>query len=586
MEGNLIKQLENKNIIAWILANNIKTERGIEFDFDRFAFMIDPYLDWSPLQGTRKCSQIGWSVMTNLKLFYAAKFGIPGYGVPAANVIYTMPTDNDIKSFVPSKTNALIANNKIIQEYIKDESGKGDANSIERKKIGNSFVYFKGTKSQTAALAITSDLNIHDESDRSDREIIGQYESRLGTSLYRGQWVFSNPSAPNMPADLMYLRSDQKHWFIKCEHCGHWQYLDWQRLDEVEFTKTIYCFVDVKKQQYICSGCAMPISDENRKRGKWVAKYPDRNVSGYWVSHMMCSWISAQQMLNTQENKSKAYFYNFALGLPYVGSDVVVDSSTIVSNIVLDEVKWEPGRVAMGVDNGDDKHYVIGNQQGIFEIGKTKDWDQIEMLINKYKPYTIIDLNPYPNKPKELAKKYRNIWCSFYLQESKNLDIVDWGTRDKMHMVYPYRNQALDTLVNYIFSGQLKFLKAKSYWEEYIAHWETMYRADMVGTRRAEDVGATTNIVRGVWQTSTGMDHYCHATLYFYLALRRMIGASGAVLSAPGTTPLAYVAKQLGGVPTAPVPGKQPNTIITGKTYIPNLGKTHRSSSGSTSGTM
>ncbi len=573
-----LKSLEDINIIAWIFANGIKTERGEDFDFKKFSFMIDPYLDWTPLQGTRKCSQIGWSVMTNLKLFYAARFGIPGYGIPAANVIYTMPTDSDIKSFVPSKTNALITNNQALTDYVKDEWGnKTNVNSIERKKIGNSFVYFKGTKSKTAALAITSDLNIHDEADRSDKLIINQYESRLGTSMYKGRWIFSNPSSPKMPADQMYLISDQKHWFVKCEHCGHWQYLDWKKLSDHDLVIANHCYVDSVNKIYVCSKCALEITDDNRQRGRWVAKYENKDASGYWVSHMMCSWISAREMLITEETKDKGYFNNFALGLPYVGSDVVVDRQAIINNIVLDEIKYTPGKVAMGVDNGNEKHYVIGDERGIWEIGKTRSWDDIEMLINKYQPYTIIDLNPYPAKPKELAKKYRTLWCSFYINDRKNLGVVQWGNRDKAHMVFPDRNKIIDEIINYIFSGKVKFLRAHSYWEEYINHWETMARID-------EE--STLGIIRGVWQSSTGEDHYCHATVYWYIALMKMIGGQGKVMSAPGADPINKVAQAVGGVKTAPIPGKSPGTSITGKSYIPDLSKTRRSGSGSTSGNM
>lgn len=575
---NPLNRLEQTNIIAWIFKNDIKTERGLSFDFEKFSFMIDPYLDWHPLQGTRKCSQIGWSVMTNLKLFYAAQFGIPGYGIPAANVIYTMPTDNDIKSFVPSKTNALIANNRILINYIKDENGnKRDVDSIERKRIGNSFVYFKGTKSKTAALAITSDLNIHDEADRSDKLIINQYESRLGTSEYKGRWIFSNPSSPKMPADQMYLISDQKHWFVKCEHCGHWQYLDWKKLTDHDFVLANHCYVDPKNKIYVCSKCGLELSDDNRKRGKWVPKFEHKPASGYWVSHMMCSWISAKEMLITEETKDKGYFNNFALGIPYVGSDVVVDRQSIINNIVLDEIRYTPGRVAMGIDNGNDKHYVIGDERGIWEIGKTQSWDQIEMLINKYQPYSIVDLNPYPAKPKELAKKYRNLWCSFYVNDQRNLQLYEWGQRDKAHMVYPHRNKVIDEVINYIFAGKVKFLRSHAYWEEYINHWETMARVD-------EETSL--GIIRGVWQSSTGEDHYCHATVYWFIALQKMIGGQGHVMHAPGSDPLVQAARAVGGVPTAPIPGKEPGTMTTGKSFIPNLGAQKRGTSGSTSGSM
>lgn len=562
MFEDVAKQLENKNIIAWLFSNKIKTERGVPISFNRHSFMIDPYLDWTPLQGVRKASQCGWSTMTNLKLFYSARFGIPEYGIPAANVIYTLPSDQDVNAFVPSKTNLMIKNNPVIQEYLRDENGNIDTDSIQRKKIGSSMVYFKGTRSKTAALMLSSDLNIHDESDRSEQSIIEEYESRLANSMYKGRWIFSNPSAPNMPADLMYLDSDQKHWFIKCENCGHWQYLDWIKLSEHDFkSKTMHCFVDDKNGQYLCSGCARPITDENRQRGKWVKRYTNKPASGYWVSHFMYSWITARDLIEVERKKNKAYFMNFVRGLPYVGSDVVVDSQTIVNNIVLDSTrKWEKGKVAMGVDNGDIKHYVIGDKDGVFQIGKTKSWDDIELLIQKYEPVTVIDLNPYPAKPRELAAKYRpqgnhrwRVYCSFYIMQSKNYELIDWGEGDQAHMVYPVRNLLFDDLIAYISMGNMKFFQPKSYWEEYIAQWETMYRGDFIGSRRADEVGlgSPQQPMQGIWMTSTGNDHYAHATLYFYVALSKIIAGGGQIMKQPEN--LTQVKKELGGVPVVPV---------------------------------
>lgn len=365
-----------------------------------------------------------------------------------------------------------------------------------------------------------------------------------------------------MPADLMYLDSDQKHWFIKCEHCGHWQYLDWIKLSEVEFSKSLHCFVDDKNGVYICSGCAAPISHENRKRGRWVKKVQDSDISGYWVTHFMYSWIPARDLIKVEAKKSKSYFMNFVRGLPYVGSDVVIDSNTIVQNIVLTDKKIIRGQVAMGVDNGDTKHYVIGDADGIFEIGKTRDWEDIEFLIKKYDPVCVIDLNPYPNKPRELAKKYRRVYNSFYILQSKNYELIDWGQKDKKFMVYPVRDLLFDDLISYIAQGNIKFFNPKVYWEEYISHWETMYRADMVGTRKAEEISASNpnKIVQGKWVSSSGNDHYAHATLYYYVALSKVIQGGGKVLNT--RDPISEVARQMGGVPRTPdVQGQENPTV-------------------------
>lgn len=577
MDPALLEQIQDENIIAWIINNDIKTERGQSFDFEKFSFMIDPYLDWTPQQGTRKCSQIGWSVMTNLKLFYAAKFGIPGY-MPhlGANVIYTLPSDEDVNMFVPSKTDLLVQNNLVLKEYIRDASkaGKVDVDSIKRKQLGNSMVYFKGTRSRTAAIMLTADLLIHDEADRSEKHIIEQYESRTAQSLYKGKWIFSNPSVPNMPADVLYQLSDQKHWFIKCEHCGAWQYLAWVKTSEVTpyyDSADPHSFVDDKNGLYICGKCTAPISDENRMRGKWVAKNKS-NISGYWVTHLMCSWISCKELLFLEKTKTKDYFMNFVLGLPYIGSDTVVDSQTIVNNIVLDDPAWVRGQVSLGVDNGDIKHWVLMNAKGVFAYGKTKSWDTIEALIKKYDPWTVIDLNPYPTKARELAKKYRKVRCSFYVDNNKSLNLFEFGDNKGTNMVYPARERMMDWLVEYIASGNLPFLRAKAYWEEYISHWETMYRAELIGQKKADEANSMARAlgqVRSSWLSSTGMDHYCHATLYAAIGYIRLLGGQAQVLKGGTSQNLAAISRELGGVKKAVVTNEQGQQVIN-KT-IPDL---------------
>lgn len=587
MDRDYLKLIEGHNIIAWIINNNIKTERGFEFDFDKFSFMIEPYLDWTPEQGVRKCTQIGWSVMTNLKLLWAAKYGIPGWGVNAANVIYTLPSDSDVSAFVPSKTNLLITENKAIKDFMRDEHGNmtNQVDSIQRKKIGNSMVYFKGTRSKTAAIMLTSDLNIHDEADRSEPEIIDQYESRLETSEYKGRWIFSNPSAPNMPADQMYLLSDQKHWFIKCEHCGHWQYLDWVRLSEVEFKIANHCYVDDTNMKYVCGKCAMPITDENRKRGKWVGKYPSRSISGYWVSHMMCSWKSVRDLHKLERGpngdgrgaKSKAYFSNFVKGIPYVGSDVVVDETTIVNNMVLGQVRWERGKVAMGIDNGNRKHYVIGDERGIWEIGETRDWEDIIRLIKKYDPYYVVDLNPYPNMARKITKAYPKGKASFYVDGNKDLELVRWGKigTDTGNMVYPDRERVIDKVIEEIYEGKYDFYGSKAYWDEYIKHWESLYQANMVGQKiiQEESLANADGLkkMRKSWLSSTGEDHYVHATVYWWVAMMKLRAAGGSVMRGTNTDVMHSLSRELGGIKTTPQVNPDTGNQIVGKTFIPDL---------------
>ncbi|MCR4323942.1 MAG: phage terminase large subunit family protein [Nanoarchaeota archaeon] len=268
----------------WTLDNRIKNEKGKELEFSNHRFLKDIWDDWTPVQVYRKASQVGFSTMEILKTIVAAKYR-------DLTTIYCLPTSSDVNQFVSSKTNPIISNNRILTNWIKDKD------SITQKQIGNNFIHYRGTFSNKpqaekmesgVGIMISADILCFDESDRSDQEILQQYESRLDASEYKGKWYFSNPSNPHTLSQKIWEQSDQKHWFIKCEHCRHWQYLDFWK--------------NVKDGKFVCQKCGKEISDEVRRRGQWVKKR-NSEISGYWISHLMCVDENSLILLGDGERK-------------------------------------------------------------------------------------------------------------------------------------------------------------------------------------------------------------------------------------------------------------------------------------------
>ena len=487
---------------VWVKHNKIKNEKGKELEFKDHKFLKDVYDDWNPVQTVRKASQIGFSVMEMLKTLNAAKYR--GW-----NVIYTLPTFSDVNELVGSKTNALISMNPILQQWTKDKD------SITQKKVGNGFVYYRGTFSNKSekskmesgvGIMLSSDLNVHDECDRSDEEIMIQYESRLANSEYGGRWYFSNPTHPNTLSQKIYAKSDQKHWFIKCEHCNHWQYLDFWK--------------NIKNGKYVCQKCQRELSDETRRNGQWVKRFK-KDISGYWISHLMCPWIPASKIEEEFNNKSKQYFYNFILGLPYIGSDVVVNKDIILRNVDLTKPNFQERNV-MGVDQGLKKHYVIGNQQGIFKIGCVEDWADIEKLIKIYDiGCAVFDALPDLTEPRKLRNKYPGkVWLNYYKKEVKKADFIKW--EDKTHTVYSDRTKIIQQNIDDLIEKRTRFQIEPSGLTDYIRHWESVYKIT-----EEDNMG----IERDFWETSGTEDHYVHATNYWRIALERFTQGGGGIKS-------------------------------------------------------
>lgn len=509
----------DSSILQWSDKNGLLNGNGGRFEWASHSFLLEPMSDWSQFIAIRKSAQIGFSESFGiLKTIYGAK----NYGW---NIIYTLPSDRFAETFVTTKFDPILSYNPSLGGIVEGTT------SI--KKIGNRFIYFRGTHSTKGkgkeaetekGISVTSDLLVHDEMDRSDQNTIEQYSSRTENSNYAGMWGFSNPTYPGVGTDGLYEESDQKVWMVKCEGCGHWQYLDWFKVGELT-GKQEHCLIDPEKEIFVCSGCGREITDTDRLRGEWVARFPGKEISGYWMSQL--NYIrhrvgGVDGLLRKERTKSKQYFHNFILGKPYRGTDEVVDRNVIVRNIAPgDNSKKE---VVMGVDQGIRKHYVIGNSEGIFEIGYTKDWDLIEEKIRKYDiKVTVIDALPYPNIPKKLIKKYPGrVFMCYYMKDKDDGEIVRFLKGKDRGVVRVQRTKYLDTLVDKFTQEEKPINMIQKDLEEYISHWETLSR---------QEIEDNMGILRGEWVSSNGKDHYAHATLYQDVAMDKLTRGGGGSVS-------------------------------------------------------
>jgi hypothetical protein len=489
-----LKKAEAFNAIAWILANNIVNENGTPIEFKDHKFLIDPYMDNTPRQAIRKCAQIGWSVLAILRSFHLARF-------LGANIIHTFPSRNMSKDFVVPKVNPLIERNPAIKKLI-------GVDSVALKQIGDRFIYYRGSYEQTEAISISAHILINDEFDRSNQQVLKTYRSRLDDAKRERpelgwEWQFSNPSIPGYGVDVNWEKSDQKHWFVKCSKCQHEWYL--------KFPENI----DFDKKVRICAKCHNPLSKSDLINGRWVKKYNDRTISGYWVSQMFVPWISAEKIIEDSEG-DQDIFHNFVLGLPYVSKDTSVTRQSILDCL-------SPGynprtNVSIGVDNGVIKHYVVGNRYGIFEIGETEDWGFLEDLRNQYQATMVIDALPYPNTPQKLANKYPGkIFCHYYNPDKKKLGTIRWDGG----IVRSDRTKIIDFVVAEINARDITFNQTERQLEDYIAHWKNIFRI----------IKQTPQGIRKPhWEKIEGKpDHYAHATIYWRVGLEQTIGQGGIV---------------------------------------------------------
>lgn len=480
------------NIHVFLEYYGIKNEVGTPLDFKKHGYLWDIFEDESPHQAIRKAAQIGFSTTAIVKSLWLAHSR-------KMDMIYTLPTYSDVHDFVTSKVNRIIQQNPILQEWTADKD------TIEQKKVGDSVIYYRGTWSERAALMISSDLNVHDEVDRSNLNVVDQYYSRLQHSKYAWQWLFSNPSVPDLGVDKLWNRSDQKHWFIKCGSCGHQQYLTMANVLKVPVGEGWY---------FGCSKCRHEL---DRSRGQWVARWRDKTeVSGYWISLLMAPWVTADTVKLLERTKSPEFFANFVLGVPYVGSGNAVTKDMIMRNLT-DEINRQEGRIVIGVDTGIDTRYVIGNAKGIFYYGQCTGYDELEALMRRWdRAIMVIDQGGDIVKPRELREKFKNrVFLGYYRSDGTSDNFFDFD--DDQGKVIIERNKVIQLLIDEFTDRRIPIYGNETDWNDYWLHWSHIYRTveeDSLGRQHFR------------WQRHD-RDDWVHATVYWRAGMDRFMGGEG-----------------------------------------------------------
>ena len=492
-------KLEDISIIAWIQEHKIKTEAGYPLDLKSHRFLFKPYSDFSPKQVTLKAAQIGYSVLASLKALWAAK-------KKGIDIIYTMPTREDVQVFVGGKVNRIIAQNPILQEYTQDKD------TVEQKAVGDNMIYYRGTMTKRSAISVTADLLIHDEEDFSDQIIIADYESRLQHSKYAWHWHFGHPSTEGTGISKYWVKSDQKHWFIKCIHCNEYQYLS--------FPESI-C---EEKQIYQCKKCKKEITDTDRQNGEWVKRYKNKEFSGYWIPLLIAPWVSAERIFKYHKEKDEEYFYNRVLGLPFVGSGNKVHEDDILGNLT-NEINAQKGRIVIGVDTGINLDYVIGNEQGLFYFGSTKKYSDIEKLMKQYNAYAVFDQGGDIIGVRELRDKYPGrVFLCHYRQDRRTMELVQWGEDKEMGNVIVDRNRMIQLVIDEFKDRRIPLQGNKADWWDFWLHWNNIYRV-----REEDNLG----VMKNKWMRS-GHDHFVHSVIYWRVGMSKFAGGRGRVYETGG----------------------------------------------------
>lgn len=501
--------LEQASPFAWVQEHGLLTSTGQPFDFERHAYLFEPFCDLSPQQVTMKAAQIGYSESIGiLKMLWVVRWR-------GMDFIYVLPTATDARDFVTGKVNRIVNQNPVLQGYVSDRD------TVEQKQVGENIIYYRGSWFERQAIMVSADGLVMDEYDRAKQENLETYSSRLQHSKHRWQWLFSNPSVPGVGVHKFWQLSDKRHWIITCPSCQDEQFLSWPES------------IDQESKEYVCKSCHGVLSDEDRRCGRWEALGPeDAPWRGYWISLLMNPDVPASRIVDYYKTKSSEYFYNFVLGLPYAGSGNTVTKDMVYRNLT-DRVNSQSERVVIGVDTGKELHFVCGNREGIFYYGAAKDYGEIEALMKRW-PRSIVVMDEGGDiiGSRKMREMYpgRVFLCHFSV-DRKTLQLIRWGERDEDGHVLADRNRMVQLVVDELTDKRITLNGTGEDFYDYWLHWSHIYRVS-----EEDNLGVT----RRRWERNDA-DHWVFATVYWRIGMDRFGAGKSTTLdtsTALGGSPL------------------------------------------------
>ena len=247
--------------------------------------------------------------------------------------MYLFPTFGQMKDFMKSR--------------IRVQTGVGYYNSIldknndsvQQMSIRDSTCFFRSGSNAKQVEGVDVSVLFEDEFERipSDGETSAIQSMASAGKIYGLVRRFSTPSVFNYGISKKYEESDQRKWMIKCEHCGYWQEMTYNKNVKVIDEDLIDNKSKIAKPgscMFVCQKCGKDLNSSRWYNGEWVSTYPNQNKPvGFYTSQLDCVWITPEEIVTKKmQSENLQFFYNYTLGVPYENAQVGMTTEDILSH--------------------------------------------------------------------------------------------------------------------------------------------------------------------------------------------------------------------------------------------------------------
>lgn len=303
--------------------------------------------DNHPNKVVRKSRQLGLSEMGIAEAIWFVDY------FDNVKLMYTFPRSRQVSDFVKTRLNPIFDGNTYFKSILDP-----NMDSIEVKKIKNSFMLFRSAWGSALGEGADIDFLAFDEYDRMQDNVEVAFQESMKSSKYGWLRRWSTPTIPGRGIDFQFSKSDQHFYMHKCEACNHWQVLSVE--DNIMQIKPdgVNLMTDEIEDGtflFVCAKCRKPL--DRWYNGEWVAKYPNRKeIRGYHISQLNAVWISADDIKRRElRYTSRQLFYNYVIGEPYANEGLIITEDDILACQRLESrvhSRKDYKKVVVGIDWG------------------------------------------------------------------------------------------------------------------------------------------------------------------------------------------------------------------------------------------
>ncbi len=538
MENALFNSYDLSGVVRYLEEKTFL--KGDRFSFKDHEFQEVILTDTSKEVNVQKCAQVGMSEAMARYALAVARV------MPYFNVIMTMPFAGDAGNFTKTRLDPIISESPDLKAVIDKE-----LDNTEIKGIDNSLLYMRGCSGSTAALSVPADMLIHDEVDRSDADVLGQYQSRIKHSKHKLTRKFGTPTIEGRGIALAMATSKRYRLACTCNHCqqsfvpnfhAHVKVPGYNDGENKGQFKDINKYnIDTLRWQeaYLeCPHCQAEPSLQLEHR-QWICENPQASYSavGYYVTPFEVPNIVSIPSLVMEITKYKTWaeFVNQALG------ETVSNQESQLTATDLANAKWLDGSLKsaemhnMGIDVGQICHICVGRMTMAGELlvvhKERCRLDELKLrkarLKREYRVIvTVIDAFPETNMVHQMQKLDKNLYGGVYHESRKlatyEILMVDKNLKEGKLPI----NQAK-------IARNLNFDELKDLFKEGKLHWQQQYDADdqifaahCIDMTRTQAFDKQEELIWTWVKSREAQDHYFHSLGYLKVACHLQPAAS------------------------------------------------------------